>query len=299
LINLVIHSPNHVGIMTPLRQRMLDYMLLKNYSSVTIKNYISQIVLFTRYLGKNPELATLEEVGAYLLHLTTVRNLSQSQVSGAYSAIKMLLVNILGREWDGRMLPRARRQKRLPSILSVQEIQALISAPRNLKHRTILCLLYSTGLRVSEALALKIADIDSQRMVLIVHQGKGAKDRMIPLSVSLLASLRGYYAVFRPKIYLFENERKGGPLSQRTVQNIFEQAKSQVKLRRQASVHTLRHCYATHSLEAGLDVTVLKEFLGHTSLSTTARYLHVSAASGNAPDLLAENRVPVYAKAAF
>lgn len=273
--------------MSPLRIRMLEYMQLKHYSPSTIKNYLAQVSYFARYLGKSPDLGTLEDVAAYLLHLNLERQLSQSQLNSAYSGIKLLFVQVLGREWDSRLLPRSRREKRLPAVLSVVEALALVNTPRNLKHRTILRLLYACGLRVSEALALQVSDVDSQRMVLVVRQGKGFKDRQVPLSESILESLRQYYRAFRPRKYLFESGQTGGPLSQRSVQAVFQRAKIQTGVSRKVSVHTLRHCYATHLLEAGVDVMALKKFLGHTHLATTARYLHLSVATQRVPDLLA------------
>ncbi|MBK8196566.1 MAG: tyrosine-type recombinase/integrase [Lewinellaceae bacterium] len=144
--------------------------------------------------------------------LTWNAKLSQSQLNSAYSGIKLLFVQVLGREWDSRLLPRSRREKRLPAVLSVVEALALVNTPRNLKHRTILRLLYACGLRVSEALALQVSDVDSQRMVLVVRQGKGFKDRQVPLSESILESLRQYYRAFRPRKYLFESGQTGGPL---------------------------------------------------------------------------------------
>jgi site-specific recombinase XerD len=266
---------------------MSDYMQLKHYSPRTIKTYLVQVSNFARYLGKSPDLGTLEEVAAYLLHLNTARGLSQSLLNSVYSSIKLLFVDVLGREWDSRLLPRSRREKHLPEVLSASEAQALVNAPRNLKHRTILRLLYGSGLRVSEALSLQLSDVDSKRMVLIVRQGKGFKDRQVPLSESMLESLRQYYRFYKPQVYLFESNQTGGQLSQRLVQVAFQRAKAQAGISRKVSVHTLRHCYATHLLEAGVDVMELKKFLGHSQLATTARYLHLATPSRQVPDLLA------------
>lgn len=273
--------------MTPLRRRMLDYMHLKNYSKSTIRSYINHVKDFACHLGKSPESATFEEVSAYLLHLTEDRGLSQSNLNGAYSGIKVLFTGVLGRAWDLNKLPRSRREKTLPAVLSVEQAQGLVNAPRNLKHRTILQLIYATGLRLSEAMGLELKDIDSNRMVIIVHRGKGGKDRHVPLSATLLECLRYYWRCYRPRRYLFENEHTKAHLSPRTVQAVFKRAKEKIGLSGKVSVHTLRHCYATHMLESGLNVVALKVFLGHTNLSTTNRYLHISATQGDLPDLLA------------
>jgi site-specific recombinase XerD len=274
-------------LMTPLRRRMLDYMRLKNYSSRTIRSYICYVKEFALYLGKSPELATVEEIQAYLLHLTVERGSSQSHLSGAYSGIKVLFTGVLGRDWDLNQLPRSRREKTLPAVLSAEQAHALISTPRNLKHRTILQLIYATGLRLSEAVCLELNDIDSSRMVIIVHRGKGNKDRYVPLSATLLGALRHYWRCYRPKRYLFENANTGAHLSARTVQVVFQRAKEELGLKGKISVHTLRHCYATHLLENGVNIASLRVFLGHTNLSTTNRYLHISATHGDVPDLLA------------
>ncbi|MBX2929000.1 MAG: tyrosine-type recombinase/integrase [Saprospiraceae bacterium] len=173
--------------------------------------------------------------------------MAQSFLNSAYSGIKVLLVQVLGREWDTRILPRARRVKLLPGVLSVSEALSIVNAPKNLKHRTILRLLYATGLRMGELLRLRVSDVDSKRMVLPVRQGKGFKDRQVPMSEVLLDSLRKYWIQFRPKEYLFESACTGGALSARTIQVIFQKAKCKAGVTRQAGVHTLRHCYAhTH-----------------------------------------------------
>jgi integrase/recombinase XerD len=265
---------------------MLEHMRLRHYSPRTIKSYLAQVTAFARHLGRSPDMATLEDVASYLLHLEE-RGLSQSLLSNAYSGIKVLFVAVLDRSWDRRILPRSRREKRLPAVLSAEEALALVNAPQNLKHRTILRLLYASGLRISEALALQVGDVDSSRMALIVHGGKGFKDRQVPLSATVLESLREYYRAYRPKAHLFESAQTGGPLSQRTVQMVFQRAKARAGVSRKASVHTLRHCYATHLLEAGVDVTELRRFLGHANLATTARYLHLSTPARQLPDLLA------------
>lgn len=272
--------------MTPLRKRMLDYMHLKHYSASTIKSYISHVALFARYIGKSPELSTLEEVSGYLLHLSEERKLSQSLLNAAYSAIKVLLEQVLGREWDTRMLPRSRREKTLPQVLSAADALKIVNAPANVKHRTILRLLYATGLRMAEVLSLKISDVDSKRMVLFVRQGKGFKDRQVPMSEVLLDTLRQYWLQCRPQEYLFESSMSGGPLSARSIQTIFQKARQKAGVRQHASVHTLRHCYATHMLEAGVDTLCIKNFMGHSHLSTTARYLHISRTHQSLPDLI-------------
>ena len=273
--------------MTPLRHRMLDYMRLKNYSNRTIRSYICYVKHFAIYLGNSPDLATLEDIQDYLLYLKEECGSSQSHLNGAYSGIKVLLEGVLGRDWDAIQLPRSRREKKLPVVLSATQAQELVNAPGNLKHRTILQLIYATGLRLSETVCLELSDIDSQRMVIAVRRGKGRKDRYVPLSVTLLEALRYYWRCYQPKKYLFENANTGAHLSTRTVQAVLKKAKEKLGMSGKVSVHTLRHCYATHMLESGVNIASLKFFLGHTNLSTTNRYLHISATHGEVPDLLA------------
>lgn len=275
--------------MTPLRRRMADYMQLKHFSPRTIKTYLNQVSQFAKYLGKSPEEATLEDVATYLLHLSRERSLSQSFINAAYSAIRLLLEEILGQVWDRRLLPRARKEKSLPRVLSPEDALRIINSLSNVKHRMVLSLLYATGVRMSEALNLRLNDVDSKRMVLVIQQGKGNKDRYVPLSPSLLEALRHYWRCYQPKVFLFEGAVKGQPLSSRTVQKVFQMAKEKAGINTEASVHTLRHSYATHLLAAGVNLVAIKTFMGHSQLSTTARYLHVGQTQRDLPDLLSNS----------
>ena len=272
--------------MTPLRRRMYDYMQLKHFSHSTIKSYLSHVGQFARHIKKNPEDSSLEEVRDYLLYMVNEKGFSQAYINGTYSGLKILYEEVLGRYWDSHILPRSRKEKRLPGVLSPEEALKLVNAPSNLKHRTILQLIYGTGLRASEALRLRLEDVDSKRMVLRVQKGKGNKDRYVPITASLLEALRYYWRCYRPKVYLFESAQTGRALTLRTVQAVFQKAKGQIGINRAVSVHTLRHSYATHLLEAGVDLIAIKTFMGHGHLSTTARYLHIGQTHKNLPDLL-------------
>lgn len=223
----------------------------------------------------------------YFDYLRTERKLAQGSISGAYSSIKLFWEVILERDWPIRQLPRSRRPKYLPEVLSREEVRALIEHTRNVKHRCVLQTLYGTGVRLGELVKLQFHHIDSRRMVVRVEQGKGAKDRFTILSATLLDCLRAYYREYRPEYYLFEGRQPGVALSKRTVQAVFKQACARVGIKRKVSVHTLRHSFATHLLEGGLDVLTLQKLLGHRDLSTTSRYLHVAVdIDGKIEDLI-------------
>ncbi|MCC6412760.1 MAG: site-specific integrase [Saprospiraceae bacterium] len=269
-----------------MRKRMLEYMQLKHYSPRTIKSYVNIVAAYARHIGKSPELSDWEEVRSYLLHLLNDRHCSVSHLSQANSAFKVFFVYVLGWPEAGYQVPRPRRVRTLPSVMSVEEVQRLIRSLPNIKHRTLLQVLYGTGLRVSEVVALRVADIDSGRGLLAIRQAKGFKDRYVPLSPTLLDSLREYWRIYRPTEFLFESSMTGGPLSIRTAQAIFQNAKVAAGISKKASPHTLRHSYATHLLEAGADLLSIKQQLGHRNISTTTVYLHLREDRQQTPDLL-------------
>ncbi len=265
---------------------MWEYMQLKHYSPRTIKCYLNLVAAFARYIGKSPELSDWGEVKSYMLYLVGERRCSLSHQSQAHSAFKVLFVHVLGWPEAGNQVPRPRKSQTLPSVMSVEEVQRLIKSLKNIKHRTLLQVLYGAGLRVSEVVALRIADIDSSRGLLAIRQAKGFKDRYVPLSPTLLESLREYWRIYRPSEFLFESAMTGGPLSARTAQAIFQNAKAAAGIRKKVSAHTLRHSYATHLLEAGADLLSIKQQLGHSNISTTTVYLHLKEDRKQTPDLL-------------
>lgn len=274
--------------MTPLRKQMISWMERKNYSDSTIKCYVTAVSMLGRYYGKCPSELSEEEVAAYLNYVTKERGYSYGSISGAHSGIKLFWKQILDREWNTKLLPRPKRPKELPEILSLQEVQRLIEVTRNRKHKTILSLLYTTGLRMGELVNLQPSDIDSQRMVVRVRQGKGKKDRYTRLTGMMLAQLREYWKCYRPEKYLFEGMISGQHISGSSVQKIFHRSRKRAGIKRQVGVHVLRHCFATHLLEAGVELMVIKQMLGHAHFSTTARYLHVQRTGfDKVPDLLA------------
>lgn len=212
---------------------------------------------------------------SYLLWLLQKKGYSEQHVHTAINALKFYFEQVEGRIKEFYDLPRPRKPQKLPSVLAEEEVVALIQTTQNLKHKALLMTSYSAGLRVSELVGLKIADVDSKRMTLHVREGKGKKDRMVPLSKLLLETLRQYFSRYKPKIYLFEKET-GNPFDARYAQAILKAAKQKAGIGKKGSIHMLRHSYATHLLEGGTDIRYIQAFLGHGSLKTTMRYTHVS-----------------------
>jgi site-specific recombinase XerD len=261
--------------MTPLRQRFIDDLRLRNYAKRTIDSYVGQVAAFARHFGRSPELLGPEEVRAYQLHLLE-RRLSWSRFNQAVCALRFLYGTTLRRPEHLPLIPYGKKPKTLPSVLSPGEVLRLLEAAPPGRDRVLLQVAYGCGLRLNELLHLRVRDIDSARMVVHVRQGKGAKDRLVPLALRLLQELRAYWLGYRPHTWLFPGQRPDGTLSAGNRQRRFAALVRPVGLSKRSSLHTLRHSYATHLLEAGVDVLTLKALLGHRSLNTTARYLHVS-----------------------
>lgn len=268
---------------------MIHWMERKNYSASTIKCYVNAVSGLARHFGCCPSRLEESDLADYLHFLTKEKSYSASSITGVYSGIKLLWEKILEREWNVGRLPRPKRAKVLPEILSAEEVGRLIEVTPNHKHKTILRLLYSTGLRMGELVQLKAGDIDSQRMVVRVRQGKGKKDRYTILSLLMLDQLRDYWRAYRPQTYLFEGMIRGQAISRRTVQQIFKNGLRRAGIRREVGVHVLRHCFATHLLDAGVDSLTLKHMMGHSNIATTARYIHVqNKLLKQVPDLLSQ-----------
>jgi integrase/recombinase XerD len=261
--------------MTPLRQRFIDDLRLRNYAPRTIESYVSQVAAFARHGGRSPDQLGPNDIRAYQLHLLQ-RRVSWSTFNQAVCALRFLYRTTLGRPEQLPFLPYGKRPKTLPSVLSPDEVLRLLQAAPPPRDRMLLEVAYGCGLRLNELLHLRVSDLDSARMVVHVRQGKGAKDRLVPLSLRLLEELRSYWRACRPHTWLFPGQRANAPLSAGNVQRRFRQLAAKSGLSKPCSMHTLRHSYATHLLEAGVDVLTLQALLGHSSLQTTARYLHVS-----------------------
>jgi site-specific recombinase XerD len=261
--------------MKNLQEQMLHYMQLKNYSRRTIDTYLSCILCLSKYYKRTPETISSEEVKEYLYYLIQSRKASVSVINQIISAYKVLMTGVLEKEWSPIKLPRPRREKKLPVVFSKEEILNIIERTRNLKHRSIIVLAYSSGLRLDEVRHVKLTDIDSSRMQIRVSNGKGNKTRYTILSKQVLELLREYWRYYRPKSYLFEGRQKGEPISQRTIQELFYQRMRAAGIRKPASFHTLRHSFATHLLEQGVNLRIIQTLLGHTSIKTTTIYTHL------------------------
>ena len=265
--------------MTPLRRRMTEDLILHNRSPKTIRLYIDWVADFARYFHTSPEHLGPEHVRSYLLHLVQERQASWNVHKQARLALQFLYRVTLGREWVVEKVACPKAPKKLPVVLSQDEMARFLDALQNPKHRALLMTAYAGGLRLSEVARLRVEDIDSARMVIHVRQGKGHKDRDVMLSPRLLAVLREYWATYRPRPYLFPGRQPDRPISLRTVQMVCERALAASGLSKHVHMHTLRHSFATHLLESGTDLRTIQVLLGHHSFSTTARYLHITTAA--------------------
>jgi integrase/recombinase XerD len=261
--------------MTPLRRRMLEDMQIRNLSPHTIDGYIRYVAQFAKHFKTSPDQLGPEHVRAYQLHLLE-RQVHQSILIQTVCALRFLYEKTLHQPWTVDYIPFPKKIKKLPVILSRDEVQTLIQTPRHLKHRIILATLYTTGLRATELCRLQGTDIDSGRMVVVVHQGKGKKDRQVPLSTDLLPQLRRYWKLYGLESWLFPGRRVSEPLTRHGLHHICTQAGKDAKLKKTIYPHLLRHTYATHLLEAGMDLRSIQLLLGHASLSSTSIYLHLA-----------------------
>ena len=261
--------------MTPLRQRFIDDLRLRNYAARTIETYVGRIVAFAQHFGRSPDLLGPEHVREFQLHLLQ-RRVSWSSFNQAVCALRFLYGTTLGRPEQLPLIPYGKRPRTLPAVRAADEVLRLLAAAESPRDRVFLAVAYGCGLRLSELTHLRLGDSDSGRMVIHVRHGKGAKDRLVPLSRRLLEELRGYWRLCRPRTWLFPGQRPDQPISGGNQQRRFARLVARVGLSKRCSLHTLRHSYATHLLEAGVDVLTLKTLLGHRSLETTTRYLHVS-----------------------
>jgi len=274
--------------MGALRQKMIDEIRLRNFSPRTEQSYVSAMVGLAKYYRRSPDQLTQDEIRCYLLHLKE-RGLSPSSRNVAISGMKFFYHQCLGWNEQKLFLPPRKGSWRLPEVLSAKEVERLLYANDKLRDRCLLMTAYATGLRVSELVRLKVSDIDSERMTVRVEQGKGRKDRYTLLSGRLLGELRSYWKVHRSPTYLFPNA-KGGPISIDYAQRIYNWAKQKAGIHKGKGIHTLRHCFATHLLERGVDLVTIKSLLGHNSLQSTQRYLQIRqpklVSTGSPLDLL-------------
>lgn len=276
--------------MTPLRKKMIRELELARKSPRTIEAYVSAVAQLAAYFRRSPEKISVEEVRDFVHFLVSERKLAFSSCNQKLAGMKFFYQRVLGREDFDLRVP-AKRSGRLPEPFSREEVARLLKAAEyNPKHRMLLMTGYATGLRLSELVHLQVADIHSERMLVRVNQGKGRKDRYTLLSPRLLSELRDYWRLYRPVRWLFPGQLPSEPLNDGSAQRVFYKAKKLARLTHGHGIHTLRHSFASHLLEAGVDLPTLQRLLGHTSLATTAKYLHVTekrlSQAGSPLDLL-------------
>jgi integrase/recombinase XerD len=261
--------------MTPLRRRMLEDMQIRNYSPHTIDGYLRYVAQFAKHYNTSPDQLGAEHIRAYQIHLLK-QEVSESIFVQTVCALRFLYEKTLHRPWMVEYIPYPKKPKKLPIVLSRNEVDTLLRAPHHLKHRVILATLYTTGLRVSELCRLQGTDIDSERMVVVVRQGKGKKDRQVGLSADLLSLLRRYWKLYGLQSWLFPGHRVHEPITSGGVEWICQKSGRDAQIKKAVYPHLLRHTYATHLLEAGMDLRSIQLLLGHASLRSTSIYLHVA-----------------------
>lgn len=258
-------------------EKLIQEMELRNYSPLSVRNYSGQLTRLETQLNLPLDAISVQQLKDYLHDRIMNEKISVPLVNQTISAFKILQADVLGREWEAVKIRRPRKEKKLPVILSLSEVEKLIAVTQNIKHRAIIALAYSAGLRLHETIFIKPSAIDSERMVVHVIQGKGKKDRNTILSPKALDLLRIYYKTQRPRTFLFEPQgKKGITLSGRTLNAIVKNLAAKAGINKKISFHTLRHCFATHLLEQGVNIRMIQDFMGHNSIKTTSGYIHLA-----------------------
>jgi integrase/recombinase XerD len=271
---------------TALRNRMHQDLQLAGLSEGTQKTYLRAVRQLANHYHTPPDSLSEQQVRDYLLHLKNNKRFASSSLGIAFNAIKFFYSHTAPRDWPSLQRLRVQKEKKLPDVLSTDEVRQLVAAVRTIHHRTFFWTVYSLGLRLDEALHLQVGDIDSARMVVHVHRGKGAKDRFVPLPANTLKMLRQYWKTHRHPVWLFpalgdpqQVSSAPQPMVRNGVQDAMRRVVVQLGIRKAVSIHTLRHSYATHLLEAGVNLRLIQQYLGHSSLETTMIYLHLTTAS--------------------
>ncbi len=261
-------------------ERFKFWLLSKRYSDNTIGTYTDALKTFLRYYAHKPIAEiTNDDLIKFNNHYIMANHFSASYQNQVVNAVKLFFNKIENKKLNPELVHRPKRPKLLPNVLSKEEVKLILNSLKNLKHKTMLSLIYSCGLRRGELLNLKTTDIDSKRNMIIIRQGKGRKDRIAPLSAKILEILRNYYSDYKPTVWLFEGEQQGEKYSEQSLQSVLKQALEKAKINKPVSLHWLRHSFATHLLENGTDLRYIQEILGHSSSRTTEIYTHVSTKS--------------------
>ena len=262
--------------MTPMRLKMINEMTLRRFAPNTQKSYLGSVTGLARYFNQSPEKINKDMVEDYLLHVMQERKLTWGSCHAIVTGLKFFYTQTLGLDSMSLNLPPHKKVHQLPEIFSSEELEHLFTVLSNQKHKTLLMTAYAAGLRVSELVNLKLADVDSKRMMIRVQQGKGMKDRYTILSKRLLKELRIYWKMYRPSLWLFNGRDPEQPLPSGTAQKIYYKAKDRAGIKKGKGIHTLRHSFATHLLEAGVDLRTIQVLMGHSKIMTTTIYLQVS-----------------------
>jgi len=256
--------------------KFLKILEVKRYSKSTQKTYIQAISQFLDYFSKkDPAELNHEDIFRYVEHKIKDKQISFSTQKGIIGAIKLFYKHIYNKNIKIDYIYPDRREHKLPKVLSAEDIKKVLGSIDNLKHKTLISTIYSSGMRISEVLNLKISDIDSKRMMVIIENSNGNRDREVMLSENLLILLRQYYKAYKPKKYIFEGQG-GGKYTARSAEQVFKKALRNAKINKEASLHTLRHSYATHLIEQGIDIRIVQELLGHKNIKTTQIYTHIT-----------------------
>jgi len=263
--------------MSELRKRMIRDMELRNFSPGTQRAYLRAVADLAKYYHRSPDTIKPEEIQDYVVYLLSERKLAVGSCHSIITGLRFFYTVTLKQDEASVPIPQVKRVTRLPEILGSEQLERVFAAPRNPKHRVLLMTAYSAGLRVSELVHLKVTDIHSDRMMIRVDQGKGKKDRYTLLSKRLLGELRAYWKIKRPAVWLFPGIKRHEPLCARMAQKVYAQAVANAGITRKGGIHTLRHCFATHLLEAGEDIRTIQLLMGHSSILTTVRYLQVTS----------------------
>ena len=262
--------------MTELREKMIREMQLRRFSERTQKSYVMAVAALAKYYGRSPDVITNTEVQDYLLYLMNDRKLAWSSCNLAVSAFRFFYSTTLGDESIRLSIPPRKNESRLPEVLSREAVERLFDCTTNPKNRLLLMATYSAGLRVSEVVRLKPEHIDGSRMTIRIEQAKGNKDRYTILSGRLWEEMQHYLKIYRPTIWLFYARYRDKPMHITTAQRIYNSARQKAGITRGRGIHTLRHCFATHLLESGVDLRTIQELMGHSYINTTIRYLHLT-----------------------
>lgn len=260
--------------MTPLRQKMIDAMLLRGFSVRTQRSYLDAVIKLSQYYSRSPEKITVDDLQKYFLYLVKERHQSSASCRLYLNACRFLYLQVLDWKHFDVEIQTPKRPQRIPELLSRAEVRRILNASTNTKHRVMLMTCYACGLRVSELVALQVKHIDSERQLLRIEQAKGAKDRPVLIGQSLLNVLRRYWQEYRSQSWLFYGRERQYPVSIATAQKAFGQAKRNAGVNKIGGIHSLRHAYATHQLQAGMPVHQLQRQLGHNHIDSTMRYVH-------------------------